>query len=103
MKIKDLSERELVKGIRGRFLHTENNTIAFVDLDKDSILPAHSHIHEQTTEVISGTLELVINGTSEYLEAGEIRYIPSNVSHSAKAITDCKVRDTFYPVREDYK
>jgi quercetin dioxygenase-like cupin family protein len=29
--------------------------------------------------------------------------IPSNVIHSADAVTDCKVIDVFNPAREDYK
>lgn len=32
-----------------------------------------------------------------------IAIIPSNIPHSAKALTACKVTDIFSPVRKDYK
>ena len=103
MKISELAKKQLFPGIQGKFFHTENNTIAFVDLDKDAILPEHAHFHEQTTEVIEGQLEFTVNGKTEVLVAGNIKHIPSNIKHSAKALTNCKVKDIFYPVREDYK
>ena len=84
--ILEIPEKELAKGIRGRYFHTNSTTIGFVDIDKGAILPAHSHMHEQTTQITEGQLE-----------------IPSHVVHSARALTNCKVVDIFSPVREDYK
>jgi len=101
--ILEIPEKELAKGIRGRYFHTNSTTIGFVDIDKGAILPAHSHMHEQTTQITEGQLEMTIGGVTQVLEPGVITLIPSNVVHSAKALTDCKVVDIFSPVREDYK
>ena len=101
--ILEIPEKELAKGIRGRYFHTNSTTIGFVDIDKGAILPAHSHMHEQTTQITEGQLEMTIDGITQILEPGVITLIPSNVVHSAKALTDCKVVDIFSPVREDYK
>lgn len=103
MNINDLKQLELAKGIIGRYFHTETTTVGFVDINKGSVLPAHSHIHEQTTQVTEGKLEMTIDGVTQVLEPGIIILIPSNTVHSALALTDCKVTDIFYPVREDYK
>ena len=98
-----LNQKALLPGIKGRFVHTANNTIGFIELDKNAILPEHNHIHEQTTQVIEGNLELVIDSITHVLEPGMIITIPSNVVHSAKALTFCRVTDIFSPVLEDYK
>ena len=101
--ISEIKERELAKGIKGRYFHTNSMTIGFVDIEKGAILPAHSHIHEQTTQITEGQLEMTIGGVTQILEPGTITLIPANVVHSANALTDCKVVDIFNPVREDYK
>lgn len=101
--ISDIKERELAKGIKGRYFHTNSITIGFIDIEKGAILPAHSHIHEQTTQITEGQLEMTIGGVTQILEPGTITLIPSNVVHSAIALTNCKVVDIFNPVREEYK
>ena len=101
--ISKLEERAILKGIKGRFTHTENNTIGFITLDAGAVLPEHAHIHEQTTQVMEGKLELILDGQIHILEPGMLITIPSNVLHKATALTDCKVTDIFCPVREDYK
>ena len=102
-EIKNIEQKEILPGFKGRFVYTNRATIAFWEIEKDSILPEHSHIHEQTTQVIEGKLEMTINNETLVLEPGMIVSIPSNVSHSGKALTTCKLTDTFCPAREDYK
>ena len=53
--------------------------------------------------VTKGEFELTINCETRILRPGNIAVIPSDVLHSAKAITDCEITDVFYPIREDYK
>lgn len=101
--ISEIKQRELAKGIKGRYFHTNSMTIGFVDIEKGAILPPHSHFHEQTTQITEGQLEMTIDGVTQVLEPGVITLIPSNIVHSARALTDCKVVDIFSPVREDYR
>jgi len=103
MNISKIPQKDLTEGIKGRYFHTDSNTIGFVDIDKGAVLPAHSHFHEQITQITEGQLEMTIDGITQILEPGTIHFIPSNVVHSAVALTDCKVTDIFSPVREDYK
>jgi quercetin dioxygenase-like cupin family protein len=103
INISEIPLKDLVEGIKGRYIHTASTTIGFVEIEKGAILPAHSHMHEQTSQVTKGKLKMTIGGKTIVLEPGKFVVIPSNVIHSAVALTDCLVTDTFYPIREDYK
>lgn len=103
MTISDIEQREIIKGFKARFIHTEKSTIAFWNVEKGAELPEHSHIHEQTSQVTEGEFEMIIDGKSKIYKPGMIAVIPSNVMHSGKALSPCKITDVFCPVREDYK
>ena len=92
-----------IKGLKAKIVHTNHQTFAFWEIDMNAILPAHQHPHEQVSIVTKGELELTIGNTTQVLKQGMVAVIPSNTSHSAKAITDVEVTDVFYPVREDFK
>ncbi|HRX94947.1 MAG TPA: cupin domain-containing protein [Chitinophagaceae bacterium] len=53
--------------------------------------------------MVEGELKMTIGRKTNVLTAGTVHVIPSNVPHSAIALTDCRVIDVFNPVREDYK
>jgi quercetin dioxygenase-like cupin family protein len=95
--------REFIPGFFGRFVHGENTTVSFVDIKQGSRLPEHSHIQEQVTYIVEGELEMIIGGEKMLFTQGMVHVIPSNVPHSAFAITDCKVIDAFSPARDDYR
>jgi quercetin dioxygenase-like cupin family protein len=93
---------KLWEGVSGSLFHSEKATFAHVTLLKGAIVAEHQHIQEQWTHVIEGQLLFNLNGEEKLLTAGMTAFMPSNVPHSAKAITECKVIDCFLPVREDF-
>ena len=100
--LETIEKKELLPGYKVRFVHSDNITFAFWDVKAGSILHKHSHIHEQISQVTEGEFELTIESKTFFLKPGKVATIPSNTEHSGKAITDCKIIDTFYPLREDY-
>ena len=99
----DIQEKELIPGYSAKFIHSENMTFAYWDIKANYSLPEHSHPHEQVANIISGKFELTINGETKIMEPGSVAIVPSNAKHSGKSLTDCKIIDVFYPIREDYQ
>ncbi len=103
IELKTIEGKEVVPGFTGKFIHSDNMTIAFWTIKAGNSLPEHKHPHEQIVNVIEGEIELVVEGKTHLLTKGTCLIIPSNIPHSGKAITDCYLIDVFYPVREDLK
>jgi len=103
LNIETLEEKEIVPGFNGRFLHTESMTLAYWDIKASSVLPEHHHIHEMVVNLIEGEFEMTIGGQTQTLKPGMVATIPGNVPHSGKALTNCRIIDVFYPIREDYQ
>lgn len=101
--INENEQREIIPGFFARFVHTENITIAFWEGKAGYSFPEHSHPHEQIATLQEGKFQLTINGETKLLKPGTVAFIPSHAKHSGIALTDCKMMDVFYPVREDYK
>jgi quercetin dioxygenase-like cupin family protein len=96
--------RELAPGARIRAFSGDNMTLSLVELDPNSLVPNHTHPHEQGGIVIDGELEMSIGGASKILKPGDIYIIPGEVEHWAKTKTSsAKVLDIFSPVREEFK
>jgi len=95
--------REIAPGFFGKFIHSEKMSHAYWEAKEGAEIPLHSHVHEMMANVIEGKLELTIDGNTRILDFGTFAIIPGHVPHKAKALTNCKIIDVFYPVREDYK
>jgi quercetin dioxygenase-like cupin family protein len=98
----DVAPRTVISGFRGRFIHSANMTFVMWDLEAGAVLPEHSHPHEQVVHMLSGELEVTVDGESRILRAGDVGVIPSHAVHSGRVLTPCRVMDAFYPLREDY-
>jgi quercetin dioxygenase-like cupin family protein len=101
--LKNIARREFLPGFHGKMIHTDRMTLAYWDIKADSSLPKHHHHHEQVVNMLEGEFEITLNGIPHHLYPGDILPIPSNVPHSGRAITDCKILDVFTPAREDYQ
>ena len=102
IKINDIKPKEIVPGFNGRFIHSANMTVAYWDMKAGASIPVHQHVHEMIVNVLEGRLQLTIGTDTKVLETGMAAVIPSNVPHTATAITACRAIDVFYPVRTDY-
>jgi mutator protein MutT len=71
-------------------------------LRKGSMLPDHSHPHEQTGLVVSGRIIINIDGKDFDAGPGDAWCIAGGVKHRAEIIEDSIVVEVFSPVREDY-
>ncbi len=103
ISLSDLTPFEITRGFSARMIHTDHMTIAFVDVDAGAELPEHAHIHEQVTNLLEGEFELVLGGETMLLKPGQVVVIPSNMPHSGRALTKCRILDVFQPVREDFR
>ena len=101
--IQKIPFKQLAPGITGHYVHGDKQTFGLVELEAGSSVPLHHHINEQITYILEGQLDMMIGGVAHSLTAGMYYVIPSNISHSAVAVTDCRVIDVFSPMREDYK
>lgn len=102
-KQEDLPLQEIFPGITGHLIHTDALTIADFRIAKGTVLPEHSHPHEQISTVLEGRFAFIVGGEESILFPGEVAVIPGNVVHSGTALTDCRIIDVFSPAREDYK
>jgi quercetin dioxygenase-like cupin family protein len=103
LNLHDVEEKELIPGFKARFIHSENMTFAYWEVEAGGVLPEHSHAHEQITAVLEGEVEFTINGETKVLKPGLVAVIPSNAVHTGKMIKRCRIIDVFHPVREDYR
>ena len=95
--------QRIMDGIHGALHHSEQLTFGHIVLEQGAILPQHHHMQEQWTHVLDGQLQFTLDGETQMMTQGMSVHIPSNVPHSAVALTKCKVIDGFMPVREDFK
>ncbi|PKP53624.1 MAG: cupin domain-containing protein [Bacteroidetes bacterium HGW-Bacteroidetes-1] len=103
LNTQDIASKTIIDGYHAKFIHSKNMTLAFWEIEENKSLPEHSHKHEQVAQMIEGEFEMTIEGKTQILRPGNIAIIPSNARHSGRAITNCKILDVFYPIREEYK
>jgi quercetin dioxygenase-like cupin family protein len=101
---KDRQVKDLFPGMHIRTFWGEQQLLSLVELDANTVLPRHSHPHEQSTYVLEGELEFELGGEIRIIRAGELVIVPGGVEHFVKVgpvLT--RVLDNFSPVREDLK
>lgn len=99
---KDATEVNMLPGISRKTLaYSEQFMICEVHLAKGAVLPSHSHVHEQSSNIISGSVRYTVGDETHVVSAGD-SVLLSNVPHSVEVLEDSVIIDTFSPLREEY-
>lgn len=95
--------KPLLAGIGIKTLvYGDRTLLSEFQLAKDSQLPRHFHIYEQTGYLIAGRMRLHIGGKVYEVEPGDSWCIPAHMEHQAEILEDSIAIELFSPVREDY-
>lgn len=95
--------KDVCDGVRMKTLvYGPKTLMAEFRLAKGAELPAHQHPHEQTGYLVSGRIDLTIDGIGHPVRPGDSWCIPGGVTHSARAHEASVAVEVFTPVREDY-
>ncbi len=102
LKWKDVELEHLNPQLDRQMITGEQLMIARVLLKKGVVVPEHSHVNEQLTYILEGTLRFWIDGKVIDVHAGEVLCIPPHMPHKAQAVEDTVDLDVFYPPRQDW-
>lgn len=100
-----VATEEVNPSMARKIITGEKLMIARMNFKDGFIVPLHSHIHEQVTQVISGSMRFWFGENKEQsmdLHAGDVVVIPSNLPHEALMIGDVEEVDTWAPPRQDW-
>ena len=95
--------KRALDGIEQKTLvHGDNTLMVEFLLQKNAVLPLHSHPHEQTGYLIKGRIRLTVGADVHEVMPGDSWCIPGSVLHSAEIIEESVAVEVFSPVRKDY-
>ncbi len=101
----ELEWEEVTPQMKRKIITGEKMTVAQIFLADGFVVPLHSHINEQITQVISGKMHFWFGANKEkemIIGPGDVIVIPANLPHEAKMIGDVLEFDSWAPRREDW-
>ncbi len=100
----DAGQVEMITGVHRRTMATTDEVmLCEFFLEKDALVPPHSHKNDQVGYVIFGRMEMTIGDEVQVVQPGDSYAIPGGIVHSARALIDSLVLDAFSPPRDDYR
>ena len=90
------------EGLQVKVITGENIQVGFGKLEY-GFISEHSHPNEQLGRVISGEVELVIEGDKKVCSGGDIYHIPGGAHHSTRVLSKegAEIMDIFSPPKEE--
>ncbi len=101
---RDSGQVEMRTGVHRRTMATTDEVmLCEFFIERESVVPEHSHMNDQVGYVIYGKLEMTIGDMVQICDPGDSYAIPGGVVHSARALQDTLAIDSFSPPRNDYR
>lgn len=101
----EVPQEQVNPSMKRRIITGEKMMIARMNFKDGFVVPLHHHVHEQITQVVSGSMRFWFGENKEQvmdLHAGDVVVIPSDVPHEALMIGDVVEIDSWSPPREDW-
>jgi quercetin dioxygenase-like cupin family protein len=100
----EATQIEMLPGVHRRTMGTTDEAmLCEFYLQRDSVVPPHSHMNDQVGYVILGKVEMTIGDQVRICNPGDSYAVPGGIVHSARAVADSVVIDAFSPPRDDYR
>jgi quercetin dioxygenase-like cupin family protein len=96
----DLVTKELLPGWKAGFFHSDHMTFSYTEVEAGAAVHRHHHPEEEVWHVIEGSVEFVLGDDTRQVGAGDAVVVPSEVPHSAHALTRFRAIVVDHPVRE---
>ncbi len=102
--LKETLKKQLGPGVKLNLAWGDKLMLSVVELEPGSIVPMHSHPHEQAGIVLEGEFDPNIGGETRRVQKDNMYIIPGGVEHGVVTGKERAVAlDIFHPIREDYK
>jgi quercetin dioxygenase-like cupin family protein len=102
-ELAEVAPTKIWDGVLARIVQSELLTMAIVELEPNSVVPAHQHHNEQLGFVIRGSITFTVDGQTRVFGPGGTWRILSNVPHQAAAGPEgAVVAEVYSPVRQDW-
>ena len=76
----------------------EKMTLTIMEFEPNTVLPEHSHPHEQVGYMVEGEAEFVVDGQSFRVRPGQMWRLPGGVRHQVRVGGKfMRVVECFYP------
>ena len=100
----NIAPKALASGVTAKIASGEKMMLSLVTLAPGAVVPTHSHPHEQMGMMVSGRMEVTIEGETRLFSGNEMYFVPGGVPHGVKAGPGGAVAlDAFSPPREEYR
>lgn len=100
----DAKPVEVLPGLIRRTMgETDDAMVAEFRSEAGVKIPPHSHPHQQIGYMVSGEIEMTIEGITTTCRPGDSWSIPGEIEHSAHFVVESIIVECFSPPREDYR
>ena len=100
----DVQSIKVFEGVyRKTLIYNSNLMLCHFKLEKNAVVPIHSHKEHQIGYVIKGKLKFLTENYEFISKEGESYIFDSNEKHGAEVLEDSEIIDVFSPARDDYK
>jgi quercetin dioxygenase-like cupin family protein len=90
-------------GVVGRIVGGDRVTVAVIELDAGSVVPEHSHEHEQIGVCVAGSLDFRVGEERREVGPGDTWWIPGGAAHEVRTGPEgAVVVETWAPKRDDW-